>query len=228
MTPFAAIVVAAGSGERLGADVPKALVEVAGRALVSHAVGRLVEAGATVVVVVAPPDALAEVARVLPDVDVDVTVVAGGPRRADSVRAGLVALPEGTDVVAVHDAARGLAPPDLVRRTVEALTGDVVAVAPALRVSDTLKRVDADTVVATVDRAPLVAVQTPQVFRADVLQRAHADGGDATDDLVLVEAATRQGSVQGRTVVVDGDALALKVTVPHDLAVAAALLEERE
>lgn len=221
---FAAIVVAAGVGERLGAPVPKALVEVAGRPLVVHAVDRLAAAGAAPVVVVAPAAALERFREVL--ADQDVVVVAGGARRADSVRAGLEELPPDVMLVAVHDAARGLAPAELVRRVVGAVADDVVAAAPALPVSDTLKRVEGDTVVGTVDRTPLVAVQTPQVFVAEVLRTAHADAADATDDLGLVEAAIADGRVRGRVAVVDGAATAMKVTRPADVAVAAVLAEQ--
>lgn len=220
---FGAIVVAAGSGERLGADVPKALVEVAGRPLVCHAVDRLRDAGAAPVVVVAPPDAVTRTRQALGGAADEVTVVAGGARRADSVRAGLAALPEATTVVAVHDAARGLAPVAMVRRVVAAVTGDVVAAAPALTVSDTLKTVDGDTVLGTVDRSAVVAVQTPQVFAAEALRAAHAVAADATDDLALVEVMLADGRLDGRVVVVAGEALAMKVTHPSDLAVVAAL-----
>lgn len=222
---FAAILVAAGSGERLAAGVPKALVEVSGRPLVAHASERLLAAGADPLVVVGPPEDLAGVAAALPDADVEVAVVAGGGTRADSVRAGLAALPPDADVVAVHDAARAFAPADLVRRTVAAVVGDVLAAAPALPVADTLKRVDGDTVTGTVDRDTLVAVQTPQVFRVDVLRLAHRDDADATDDLALVERLVEAGEVTGRVVVVPGAPAALKVTWPHDLAVVAALAE---
>lgn len=220
---FAAILVAAGSGERFGADVPKALVEVAGRPLVAHACRRLLEAGADPLVVVAPSDALAAVLAAVPDTDVEVEVVAGGATRAASVRAGLAALGPGSEVVAVHDAARAFAPVDLVRRTVAALAADVVAVAPGLPVDDTLKRVDGDTVVGTVDRDVLVAVQTPQVFPVDVLRAAHRDRTDATDDLALVERLVASGEIAGRVVVVPGAAAATKITRPSDLALVAAL-----
>ena len=220
---FGAIVVAAGSGERLGADVPKALVEVAGRPLVCHAVDHLRMAEAAPVVVVAPPAAVTRARQVLGSAGRHVTVVPGGARRADSVRAGLAALPEATTVVAVHDAARGLASVALVRRVVGAVTGDVVAAAPALAVNDTLKTVDGDTVLGTVDRSAVVAVQTPQVFTAGALRAAHAAADDATDDLALVEALLADGRLAGRVVVVPGEALAMKVTHPSDLAVVAAL-----
>lgn len=226
MTAFAAILVAAGSGERLAAGTPKALVEVAGRPLVSHAAERLLAAGATHLVVTAPADDLVAVMGAMPDTEVEVEVVAGGATRAASVRAGLAELPAEVEVVAVHDAARAFAPADLVRRTVEALTGDVLAAAPALPVGDTLKRVEGDTVVGTVDRTPLVAVQTPQVFRVEALRIGHEHGGDATDDLALVEQAIDDGRLRGRVVVVPGDVAAMKVTWPHDLVLVAALTGE--
>ncbi len=148
-------------------------------------------------------------------------VVGGGETRAASVAAGLRALPDDVDVVAVHDAARPLVTVDLLRRCVAALdTAD--AVAPAVPVTDTVKRVGPDEVVEhTVDRAPLRAVQTPQVFHVSQLRALHAaaDPG-VTDDLQLVEAA------DGVVRLVPGDPRNLKVTFPHDLAVAEALLAD--
>lgn len=223
MATFGAVLVAAGSGERLGADVPKALVEVAGRTLVAHAADRLLAAAPRVLVVVAPPDHRDQVAACLPATDVEVRIVGGGATRTASVAAGLDALPDDVEVVAIHDAARAFAPTELVRRTVDAVAGDVVAAAPGLPVGDTLKRVDGDTVTATVDRDGLVGVQTPQVFRAEVLRRAHASGQQATDDLALVERLVADGEVAGRVVVVAGDVAATKVTWPHDLVVLGAL-----
>ena len=152
-------------------------------------------------------------------------VVAGGATRSASVRAGLDALPADVAVVAVHDAARAFTPAQLVRETVDAVMGDVLAAAPGLPIGDTLKRVDGATVTGTVDRAGLVGVQTPQVFRVEVLRHAHDAGGDATDDLALVERLVAAGEVAGRVVVVPGDAAAAKVTWPHDLVVLAALSE---
>lgn len=222
---FVAVLVAAGSGQRLGAARPKALVEVAGRPLVAHAAERLLQAGATHLVVVGPPDHLAAILEAIPDSDVPVTVVGGGSTRADSVRAGLGELPADDAVVAIHDAARAFAPPTLIRRTVAAVVGDVLAAAPALPIRDTLKRVEGDRVLATVDRSDLVAVQTPQVFRIEVLRAAHAAGADATDDLALVEDLLTSGAMSGRVVVVEGAAAATKITWPADLALVAALAE---
>jgi 2-C-methyl-D-erythritol 4-phosphate cytidylyltransferase len=227
VTTFGAVLVAAGSGERLGAAVPKALVTLRGTPLVCLALDALVDAGATDVVVVVPPTHREQVAALLPRSGPPCTVVDGGRTRTESVRAGLAGLPSAVTVVAVHDAARALMPAATVRTTVAAVTGDVVAAAPALPVPDTLKRVADGQIVATVDRDDLVAVQTPQVFRRSVLEAAHLEGGDATDDLALVERLVAAGVVDGRLVVTAGSPLGLKITYPHDLVVAAALQEGR-
>jgi 2-C-methyl-D-erythritol 4-phosphate cytidylyltransferase len=145
--------------------------------------------------------------------------VAGGARRSDSVRAGLAAVPDDADIVVVHDAVRPLAAPALFDAVIAAVGAGFDAAVPALPVPDTLKRVEGDRVVETVVRDDLVAVQTPQAFRAAALRAAHGAGGDATDDAALVEAAG------GRTVVVPGDPRNLKVTTTDDLVVAAALLD---
>ena len=147
------------------------------------------------------------------------TVVTGGATRADSVRAGLAAVPDDASVVVVHDAARPLAGADLFAAVVDAVrTGDTDGVVPVVPVADTLKRVVGNRVAATLDRADLVAVQTPQAFAATALRAAHAAGGDATDDAGLLELA---GLVVGT---VPGDPGNLKLTRPEDLALALALL----
>lgn len=219
----AAVVVAAGSGERLGGDVPKALVPVGGRPLVAHAVERLADAGIAHIVVVHPAGARQAFQGVLADV-AGLRFVEGADTRTGSVRAGLAEVADDVAVVAVHDAARGLQPAEVIGRAVAAVTGDVVAAAPATEVADTLKRVDGDGVVGTVDRTDTVAVQTPQVFRADVLRSVHRLDEDATDDLGLVERGLDRGLVTGRIVTVPGSPLGLKVTHPPDLVVASALL----
>ena len=137
-------------------------------------------------------------------------VVAGGSTRSASVRAGLAAVPEDATVIVVHDAARPLAGPELWRRVLDAVAAGADAAVPAVAVTDTLRALRGG----TVDREGLVAVQTPQAFRAEALRAAHAGGGDATDDASLVEAAG------GRVVVVDGDPSNIKITTPTDLAVA--------
>ena len=215
----AAIVAAAGRGERLGAHVPKALVEVGGRPLVVHAVMAMLAAGCDVVVVTAPQDELERFTAVLPDV----TVVAGGATRQASVAAALQVLPSEVDVVLVHDAARGLAPSAVARAVIAAVRQGADAVIPVLPLADTVKEVDsAGWVRSTLDRAALRAVQTPQGFRRLLLERAHesAAGGDSLDDASLVEAL-------GLTVrTVPGDPAALKVTTPVDLLTVAALAGE--
>lgn len=223
-----AVLVAAGSGVRLGAGRPKALVEVGGAPLVETAVRNLQAGGAERVVVVGPPQDLAAVDAAIDGIDgCPVVVVGGGATRSESVRRGLAAVADldGTSVVAVHDAARAFTPPHVIAAAAGAVRGEVVAAAPALAVSDTLKRVDGTTVVGTVDRADLVAVQTPQAFRLDVLRRAHAGAPDATDDLALVEGLLARGDVVGRIVTVPGSVLATKVTVPDDVRVLEALAE---
>lgn len=214
------IVVAAGSGTRLGAAVPKAFVDLGGCTLLEHALRRLTRA-ATSVVVVAPSSHLDRGRRITASICPRGTVVAGGTTRTDSVSAGLAALPA-TDIVAVHDAARPLVDEATLRRAVDAVLEGADAAAPATHVTDTLKQVtDEEVVIATVDRAPLRAVQTPQVFRRGVLIGAHDRAtGSATDDLALVEA------LGGRVVLVPGSPRHLKITVPDDLLIARALLDE--
>jgi 2-C-methyl-D-erythritol 4-phosphate cytidylyltransferase/2-C-methyl-D-erythritol 2,4-cyclodiphosphate synthase len=146
--------------------------------------------------------------------------VPGGARRRDSVRAGLDAIGPAAEFVLVHDAARPLVTVDLVSRVIARLAaGGVDGVVPVVPVRDTLKRVDGDVLVGTVDRAPLVAAQTPQGFRVSALLAAHdLDDDDASDDSLLVE---RWG---GTVVSVEGDPVNMKITYPGDLALAEALL----
>jgi 2-C-methyl-D-erythritol 4-phosphate cytidylyltransferase len=216
----AAIVAAAGRGERLGAGVAKAVVRVRGRTLLEHAVAAVQAGGAVdVVVVTAPAESVAAFAELVPAAQ----VVAGGASRQESVRLALAVLPPEVDVVLVHDAARALVPPDVVRRVLAALDAGADAVVPVLPLADTVKEVDDErAVVRTIDRSSLRAVQTPQGFRRDVLERAHASGlSAATDDAALVEA------IGGGVMTVDGSPEALKVTTPFDLIVAEAILDRR-
>ncbi|MEJ2867265.1 2-C-methyl-D-erythritol 4-phosphate cytidylyltransferase [Actinomycetospora sp. OC33-EN08] len=213
----AAVVPAAGSGLRLGAGMPKALVRVAGVAMVARAVDGLLASGVVDdVVVVAPPehlDAMAEVTTAG-------RVVPGGPDRVASVALGLAEVRD-ANVVLVHDAARCLCPASVVASVVAAVRAGHGAVVPAIPVADTVRRVDADGhVVDLVDRTGLLAVQTPQGFDAEVLRRAHAAAGElrATDDAGLVEA------IGGEVVTVPGDPRAFKITSALDLAMAEALV----
>jgi 2-C-methyl-D-erythritol 4-phosphate cytidylyltransferase len=207
--PISAIVVAGGRGERFGA--PKQFL-TAGRArLVDHAVAGAASVCDEVVVVLPHGESW--------DGPAVAAAVPGGATRAESVRAGLAAASSAATIVVVHDAARPLASPELFELVIDAVRAGADAAVPAIEVSDTLKRVDGDRVVETVSRDGLVAVQTPQAFRAEALRAAHASGEDATDDAALVEATG------GRVVVVPGDPRNLKVTTVADLAVATALLE---
>ncbi|WP_432843553.1 2-C-methyl-D-erythritol 4-phosphate cytidylyltransferase [Dactylosporangium sp. CA-092794] len=207
-------------GVRLGPGGPKALRLLGGEPLLVHAVRRLALAPSVgCIVIAAPADAVAEVAELLAPV-APVTVVPGGTTRQASVAAALAIVPDGFDIVLVHDAARALTPPELVESVAEAVRGGHGAVIPVLPVVDTIKRVSASgDVVETVDRSSLRAVQTPQGFRREVLEKAHAAAvDDHTDDAGLAERI-------GVTVhTVPGAEAALKITRPFDLAVAQLLL----
>lgn len=144
-------------------------------------------------------------------------VVAGGASRTQSVRNGLAAVPIGASVIVVHDAARPLAPTSSFLRVIQVVRDGAPAAVTALVVVDTLKRVRASVVVETIDRADLVAVQTPQAFRSEVLREAHRGGNDATDDAGLVE------ELGYEVVVVDGDVRSRKLTTIEDLAILEAL-----
>ena len=208
-----AVVVAAGGGSRFGAR--KQFASLGGRPVVAWSVvsARSVADGVVLVLPEGDP-AVGTEGDGLHGADV---AVAGGATRAASVRAGLAAVPADAEVVVVHDAVRPLASPALFRAVVDAVRSGAEAVVPGVPVVDTLKQVSGDAVVATVGRDDLVAVQTPQAFRAELLRRAHEGEPDATDDAGLVES-------QGATVrVVPGDPRNLKVTTPADLEIAQAL-----
>lgn len=215
----AAIVAAAGSGERLGAGLPKALVRLGDRTLVELSVAVMSDAGVDMVLVTAPPQLVAEFAQLLPMAQ----VVSGGDTRQESVRLALGALPADADIVLVHDAARALVPVEVVRHVLAAVRDGAEAVVPVVPLADTVKEVAGDgAVVRTVDRSALRAVQTPQGFRRTTLERAHAlDVADATDDASLVEAL----GVSVMTVA--GSTEALKVTTPADLETAEGILARR-
>lgn len=226
----AALIVAAGSGERLGAGGPKALVPVAGRPMFEHSLIAFRAAASVGPVVVVVPPGHEDQFRDALDPERAESLVAGGPARSLSVANGLAALDrEGADceIVAVHDAARPLVAPELIDRSVEMLekSADVDAVIAAAPVTDTIKKVAAGgRVEQTVDRSALRAVQTPQVFRRSALAAALAAGDpeSATDDASLVEDAG------GSVVVIDAPSFNIKVTVPEDLAIAEALIGDRD
>jgi 2-C-methyl-D-erythritol 4-phosphate cytidylyltransferase len=210
----AALLLAAGSGERLGVGQPKAFVELAGRPMLEWSLAALRAAGLDRIVVALPDGGAAPAGC---------QGVRGGASRSASVRAALGRVD--TDVVVVHDAARPLVTPDVFTRVVEALAEADCAIAAA-RVADTVKEADpAGRVTATLDRSRLWAVQTPQAFRRAVLVRALDVPDDvlasATDDASLIERAG--GTVR----VVETSPANFKVTTPHDLLVAELLLRER-
>lgn len=219
------VVVAAGSGSRLGAGVPKAFAHLAGRPLLGHALDTVARVpGLRSLVVVVPAD-LADVsgpAWAGVTVPPPGRVVAGGPERSESVAAGLAALDGGCDVVLVHDAARCLTPLEVFERVVDAVragTADTAGAVPGLPVVDTVKTVDAQGVITgSPARDALRAVQTPQGFRREVLEAAYRSGQVATDDAALVE------RIGHKVLVVEGDARAFKVTTPADLEHAERLL----
>jgi 2-C-methyl-D-erythritol 4-phosphate cytidylyltransferase len=206
-------VVAAGSGSRLGASVPKAFVEVAGRPMLEWSLDALRAAGLTEIVVALPADVPAPAGCI---------GVRGGAARSESVRAALAQAGPG-DVV-VHDAARPLVSSDLFTRVLEALERADCAIAAA-PVADTIKEAVDGVVVATLDRSRLWAIQTPQAFRREVLEAALQVDAEtlarATDDAWLVERAG--GTVR----VVESSPENFKVTTPHDLRVADILLRDR-
>jgi len=221
-----AVLVAAGTGERLGADRPKAFAALAGRPLLAESLERLDTSDWVDAIVVAAPPGWEEPTILLAEelVASKVTsVVAGGETRAESVRNALAEVGDEALVVLVHDAARPLVDDDVIERVLGRLDGTVDGVVPGVTVQDTVKRVSGGLVAETVDREGLVAVQTPQAFVADTLRAAFAgDLAGATDCASLVE---RRG---GRVAVVDGDPRLGKVTTVADLDHVAELLDPGE
>lgn len=216
-----AVLAAAGSGERLGGKRPKAFANLAARPLVAESLERLDASLWVEAIVVAAPEDWEEPTILLAEelgAGSVRAVVTGGATRTDSVRAGLAEVPADTAVVLVHDAARPFLPDEVVERVVTALDEGWDAAVPALPLADTVKRAEGEAVAETVDRTGLHAVQTPQVFVADVLRRALVGGSEATDCAALVEAAG------GRVRLVEGDRRLLKVTTPADLAFVETLL----
>ena len=219
----AVLVPAAGAGLRLGSGGPKALRLLGGEPLLVHAIRRVAAAASVRLIVVAAPPADVDAVQDLLAPIAQVTVVAGGVQRQDSVAAALACVPEEIAIVLVHDAARALTPPDLIESVAAAVRGGCPAVIPVLPVVDTIKEVGPrDVVLGTVDRSALRSVQTPQGFRRDVLVAAHAGAADPlTDDAGLVEKAGLPVTC------VAGSELAMKITRPLDLILAEALLHVR-
>ena len=207
----ALLIPAAGSGERFGAPIPKALVQLNGRTLIEHALLNLGPV-ATQIIVAAPAGYEDKFREILGDA---VTVVTGGSTRTKSVKIALESIAQDIEYVLVHDAARPLASSELWQKIIEALAAGDVAVIPALAVTDTIKEVDAaNYVVSTPNRERLRAVQTPQGFARETLVKAHMQNIEATDDGALVEA------MRGKVKLIEGENRALKITNPDDLATA--------
>ena len=216
------VIVAAGQGTRIGSDTPKQFLEIAGIPMLLRSIQPFARhpSIAHITVVLRPADAAAPPAWLVPQVGTMLSLVAGGPERTDSVAAGLAALPEGCQVILVHDAARPFVDTPLIDRVIAGVR-DGHAIVPALPVSDTIKELDAADsarVARTVPRERLRRVQTPQGFPRRILEEAHAragrDGVAGTDDAALVE---RLG---GAVWIVAGDPANLKVTTAEDLALA--------
>ena len=240
----AVVVVAAGSGERLGYGVPKAAVPLGGEPILLHALRGIVAAGVGSQVCVALPAGNDGLRQLVEDFRLELadggpllTVVDGGATRADSVRSALAALEDGTEAVLVHDAARALTPENVFHRVARSLAAGALAVIPVIPVVDTVKTVTATTgddaeiapelVTGTAPREELRAVQTPQGFHLPTLLRAHEAAlhfddrqtAAVTDDAMLVE-------LLGVTVhAVHGSTQSLKITTPLDLIIAEGLLE---
>lgn len=211
MARTAAIIAAAGSGERLGSKIPKALVQLAGRTLIEHAfssISPLVDE----VVIAAPADYEERFRNLFGE---SAKVVTGGATRSISIAHALEVVSPNIDFIVVHDAARALASTALAARVIEALNDGEVAVIPALPVVDTIKSINSDGYVTlTPDRTNLRAVQTPQGFTRQILNRAHQGldrNPDATDDAALVE------SLGEKVKVIEGESRALKITTSDDL-----------
>lgn len=228
-----ALIAAAGKGTRLGAEVPKAYVELQGQTLLERSIRAMFASRCVdeIIVTVSPSmegfaaDLLE--ARGLMGQDVPVRLVHGGGERADSVWAGLKAIGDEDAVVLIHDAARALTPAEMISRVAQAVADGNEAVIPVIPVADTIKRVEGSKVVDTPDRAGLRAVQTPQGFSLPALRAANeayfaspSPGFIATDDASLME-------WHGTPVAcVEGDVMAFKITTPLDLTLANALLAE--
>ncbi|MEJ1155104.1 2-C-methyl-D-erythritol 4-phosphate cytidylyltransferase [Microbacterium marmarense] len=212
----AVIVVAAGSGTRLGAGAPKAFVGIDSHSILWHCLHGVFAVPDAQVVIVAPEsrsgDALTEALAVSGDKADFASVVVGGPTRQASVAAGLAALRADIEIVLVHDAARALTPPAVFERVIAEIEAGAPAAIPVLPVVDTIKRVDGSTITAHVDRSRLAAAQTPQGFRREVLDAAYRSAtAEFTDDAALVAEAGH------RVAVVDGDARSFKITTRDDL-----------
>jgi 2-C-methyl-D-erythritol 4-phosphate cytidylyltransferase len=219
-----AVLAAAGRGERLGSERPKAFARLGGRPLLAESLERLESSGWIEFIVIAAPAEWEEPAILLAEelgAGKVSSVVTGGAARSESVREALAEVADDAAVVLVHDAARPWLPEEVIERVLAPLSDDWDGVVPGLPLSDTVKRVEGYRVVETLPRNELVAVQTPQAFIASVLREAlSGDVSSASDCASLVE------SRGGRVKVVDGDPRLLKVTSGEDVALVESWLAE--
>ena len=232
-----ALIAAAGQGTRLGAEVPKAYVELRGRTLLERSVRALLASGVVdEVIVLVSPDMEPEAARIIGRIDTagakdttnaaPIRLVHGGSERADSVWAGLQAIPDEDAVVLIHDAARALTPPAMVRGVAKRVLEGAPAAVPVVPVADTIKEVADEAVLSTPDRSRLRAVQTPQAFRLSALRQANLDYWAQQPEFTATDDASLMEWHGERVATVPGDTLAFKITTPIDLTLAHALTEE--
>ncbi|EEI77536.1 2-C-methyl-D-erythritol 4-phosphate cytidylyltransferase [Corynebacterium striatum] len=225
--PVVALIAAAGIGTRLGAEVPKAYVELQGRTLLERSVAAMAHSGVVKRAVVTVSPVMEDTARaLLADAPLPITFVHGGGERADSVWAGLQAIDEEDAVVLIHDAARALTPPAMIARVAQTVLDGAPAVIPVLPVSDTIKIVDAERVVSTPDRSSLRAVQTPQGFDLATLRGANEKYFSGQQEFIATDDASLMEWFGVPVATVPGDQLALKITTPMDLTLATAILKE--
>lgn len=212
----AVVLLAAGRGERLGANEPKAFVNLAGKSLLSHAIANALATKDLKQLIITVPqsylDQTLELERELSSDSVNIRVVVGGATRQSSVSEALSVLAGGIEVVLVHDSARALASTDLFDRVADAVFENQIGVIPTLEVTDTIKRFRNDVILETIDRSTLVRAQTPQGFLANVLVAAHlAASSEHTDDAALVQ------DFGGTVMMIRGEERAMKITTPEDL-----------
>jgi 2-C-methyl-D-erythritol 4-phosphate cytidylyltransferase len=226
MTKVAAIIVAAGSGVRMGASVPKQFIEIAGKPILQHTLERFEACTWVTDVCVILPAAFVDLYRVKIlewGISKLAAVTVGGAERHQSVLAGLEALSDDTEIVMIHDGVRPFVSDRILRESIDAAR-QFGAVVVGLPPKDTIKQADYPMITQTLDRNHLIQAQTPQTFRTEVIRRAYQFAGESghysTDDAALVE------QMGGEVVVVNGDWKNIKITSPEDLIIAEAFLEQ--
>jgi 2-C-methyl-D-erythritol 4-phosphate cytidylyltransferase/2-C-methyl-D-erythritol 2,4-cyclodiphosphate synthase len=211
----AVVLLAAGKGERLGANAPKAFVELAGKSLLEHSVFRALATSNLKQLIIAVPEShleqTLEFEKQLSNQGVDIRVVVGGKTRQESVSESLAVLAGGIDIVLVHDSARSLASTELFNRVADAVFENQIGVIPAMQVADTIKKYKGDVIQETIERSNLVRAQTPQGFPASVLVAAHVGANEEfTDDAALIQ------SFGGTVMMIPGEEQAMKITTSED------------